>query len=273
MPLKLRDTLSSHLIDVLATTPHLTVTAIRERLNRSTQRYSSAGVYKELSYLRRVGIIIKQGKAYSLSIPWIISVVDFGERLQERYIKNIYLRSYLPKANTKCIWKFRNLLMLDDFWNELILTLFVESKENYMFEWSPRPWFLLVHREKERALEKAIRFLKKKVYMILGSDGSLEKELANLLDKDTYSISFLKAPFHERQNMYFDVIDDYVLTIKFPRDIYERIRICFNRHSTKAERSRDIVELVTHKSKLSIQIENNPTKAKKLKKQFREYFG
>lgn len=274
MPLNLKSTLSSLIIDELALFPKLTAHDLLRHLSHHGP-FSTAGLYKELSYLLENGIVVKEKKRFSLGLPWIFSVIAYGQKLQEKYLKSELLSDYLPAPGQRRKWEFLDLLSMDDFWNQMILTLFARCKENIMYEWVPRPWFTLVHPEKEDALQRGIKLLKKKVYMIVGSDGFLDRESTTILSPLAYTISFAEGPFHRLRTQYFDVIDNYVLTIILPPTIALTIDRYFDQYSKKNARldPRELISLLTFKQKITLKIENNPAKASYLKKKFREYFA
>lgn len=272
MPLNIKGTVATAIIDLLSTSPRQTANDI---LAAFGDEVSTAAVYKELNTLQSDGVVTKETKRFSLSTSWILSVADYASRIESVYLNPAQLQHLLPAPGETRRWHFRNLLTMDDFWNHCILTLLRKCEDPQLFVWSPRAWYALVHSNKEQKLFEGVRFLKKKSFVIFGGDGPLDRASVEYKTKPTYTLGFANSPFQKDRTKYMSVIDNYVLTSTIPATLAARIDSLFDNanRSLGHEEIAELMDIVRSRNRIAVELKNSPAAANTLKRKFRGCFG
>src|SRR5262245_48233812 len=111
MPLNIKGTVATAIIDLLSTSPRQTANDI---LAAFGDEVSTAAVYKELNTLQADGVVTKESKRFSLSTSWILSVADYAAKIESVYLSPVQLQHLIPASGETRRWQFRNLLTMDD---------------------------------------------------------------------------------------------------------------------------------------------------------------
>ena len=135
----------------------MTAEAMRRRISARYFPCSPRAVYKELQKLQRQGVVLRVRGFYSLSITWLLNLIEFSEKLYSVSVEHRPRVSRLPEEGERLTWKFRDLQHMDRFWLQLIFLLFEHSRSRTMFAWVPHFWFDLVHYEKDLEAQRAMR--------------------------------------------------------------------------------------------------------------------
>lgn len=235
---------------------------------------SERALYKQLGLLIEAGVIVRTGTRYSVSLTWVLSLMSLGEELYDSIVSEHLQHDYLPLAGAKRTWRFRDLQHLDRFWIEMIFLLFESSKSRQMYVWVPFFWFDLVHYHKDLEAQAAMKKAGNKMFMMLGEDSYLTRLPEKYWSREVYEWSYAPGPFVEEDNLYYDVIDDYVMTIELTPKTTRRIQELFN-DVTGPEDLKQIgrFEAIKSNAPVTLTIEHNPKKARKMLRQFQEYFG
>ena len=274
MILTARSKLADTLVLLLATKPDQCANELRAAASRSSRAYSCAAIYKELGKLVEHGVVVKQRDRFSLSFSWIHELQQFLEQVRNRYQRSDYLRSFLPVAVGRHVWRFNNLMSMDDFWNQILLALVAQSPGEDVFSWVPHPWFVLIHTDKERKLHSALRQQGNHFYTIFGNDGYLDRLAEKLYHRSNHTYSFAPGPFEGHSESYFDIIGDYLLTVRIEDRLTAEIESLF--HSVRSKRELDplrAMRILTARGKIRMTLERNPKKSSFRARKFREYFG
>ena len=266
--------LADLLVLQLAAQPNQRVQELQVSVARAGRSFSPAAVYKELAALKTHGVVVKQRDRFSLSFSWIAEVQQFVEKAQQRYRAPDYLASFLPQAVGRQVWHFSSLMAADDYWNQLLLALVAESSEPRVFSWVPHPWFVLIHTAKERKLHAALSVQKKHFYTIFGGDSYLDRLAERFYHRPLHTCAFAAGPFEALRDQYIDVLGEYVLTVKLDSSLVRTIGMLFR--TTHARRDVDplrVTQLLAARSRMTVTLERNNLRARKLRRQFCEYFG
>jgi len=269
-----QSTLALRLVNLLAQRPDQQARELRAGAQRNSRPYSVAAIYKELTKLQVLGVVVKQRTRYSLSYTWLTEVQQFIERVSRRYQQPDYLSTFIPGTIGKHTWRFRSLLDMDDFWNQILLALVSQEQTERVFSWVPHPWFVLIHTEKERKFHSALHARGKRFYTIFGDDTFLDRLAERLYPKSIHTYAFAPSPFHREQSTYFDIVGSYLLTVRIDERLAHTIDTLFC--SVRAKRDFDplrAMRVLTTRGSIRMTLERNPRKMARLSKQFCEYFG
>lgn len=266
--------LEEYIVGLLAEKESATASWLHQQVMRVGRQCSLQAIYKELSKLQKVGVVVKVKNKFSLRLTWVMDLVSLTDQMYDTHLQNPPYESILPAEGEKRTWVFYDLLKMDDFWAHVTVALFRHSKMKILFEWIPHPWFYLVIHDKQIQFQKASRITGRKFHMIIGGQTYLDKLCIQYWPEDLYEYSFAESPFSGDNATYLDVIDDYVLTIKLTGKtaaaidrLYESIRT-----AEDVELGR-ILEVLTSRTKVTLTLERNPKKASKLIRKFTDFFG
>lgn len=273
MLLSVKQTSLDRLVSILATRPGLEFAEIQHLLRDGGGPVSRPQLFRELHELQSAGVAVSIKGRYSLSLAWIVELIHFSDAVHEHYLSGSKISALLSDASKRKTWRFFEYCRLSNFWNHLRLALAAETESSEIFEWIPHPWQHLIHHEKALLFYKALGKSGCRLRRIVGNDSYLDQLHVDSWPKQIVEYSFAEGPFSEQQNLYFDVIGDYVFEISIMgrtftslQELYDSVK---NKSSLKFER---ITELLYEKGRFVTSLERNPRKAERLRKQFREFF-
>jgi hypothetical protein len=166
------------------------------------------------------------------------------------------------------------LLKMNDFWSHILLILIQQSKNKILLGWNPHPWFHLVQTEQEKQYIQSLTLAGSKLYLIVGGNTFLDRWTEKFWDKNTVAYSFGKSNFATERTTYINVVDDYVLTVKIdPKVAHQIDDIYKNVQSMDDINLQSILSLFHQKTKISVRLEKDAEKARKVKIKFKKYWG
>ncbi len=270
-----RKNLSQYIIQSLSSQQFLEVSDLLKKITEASGKdYSIQGLYKELKKLQEEGVLFKLGNQYSLRLPWVLDFISLADSISATYIERPQLPLILPEINKKEIWHFTDLLKMNDFWSHVILALLQQSKNKILLGWNPHPWFHLVQTKQEEQYIKSLKLANSKLYLIVGGDSFLDRWTEKFWDKKMMEYSFGKSDFHNERSTYFNVVDDYVLTVKLDPKISQSIDDIYK--NTKSLNDLDLQSIFSifhQKTKSSVWLEKNPERARKIGIKFKKFWG
>lgn len=274
MLLQTKESLEELIVRTLAASANLTATQIKERIPATTKGYSIQAVYKELRKLRSEGVIVKLKQKYSLRLPWALDFIALADTISSSYVDAPSFASIAPERNKRKIWRFNNLLKLNDFWSHVLLLLINQSQKKILLGWNPHPWFHLVQTKQEEQYLRALAIAKGRLYLIIGGSTYLDKWTERFFDKRIVTYSFARSPFQDERSTYLNIVDDYVLTVKLNNETTEAIENLYrNTTSPEGMNFPAMLAIFYKKVNASIWLEQNHRKAAALKSRFSRFFG
>ncbi len=267
-----KESLENTIVLYLTDHPSKSAHEIYEYINSKEKKYSLQGVYKELKKLDTLGVIIKIEKRFSLRLPWVLELTSLADKVSEKYL-NPKFSSLLPDENQKEIWHFDNLFKLNHLWTQILLTLVEQSKEKVILGWNPHTWFHLAETKEEERYIKALELSESKLYLLIGGDHYLDKWAEKYLEKSYIKYSYAKTAFQEERSRYYNVVDDYVITVKLDEGTTYAIEALYEKTlSEKDLNISEIMDIFNKKVKASIWLEKNKAKADEIKGRFEKEF-
>lgn len=270
MALPNRDSLKSQIITLFRKYPRIDAQDIHAAIGG---RCTLQAIYKELRHLLAEGIVQKIGTEWTLNISWILQLQALSTRLASTYFRSEAVVPAIPRNGLKR-WSFRNLLDMDDYWAYLLLYILRTSRSRTMLSWNPFLWFNVFHTENEDRFFNSVKLIGAKAFTVIGSNCFLNQWATQFLRKNSVTYSFVPSPFRDRLDLYFNVIDDYIISVKLSRNTDRKLQQLFI--ATKSFESLDLVQfsnLLMKQGRGTITLEHNPAKAARLRKQFSDYFG
>jgi hypothetical protein len=241
---------------------------------RTTKKVSERAVFKELAKLVEQGILVRVKGRYAVKVTWILELLELGDDLTKQSLHRKSLDIQVPEPGGRLRWKFNDLRRMDAFWVQLMFVLFSISKRKQMYVWSPHFWFHLLDLKKELQAMRAMKTGGNKHFLIIGSDSYLDKLPARYWNKHVYDWSYAVGPFEGEDRRYIDVIDDYVLTVLFTPQFVKELDALLDRVRNEHDLQKiDLNTFFNKRTMVTLTLENNPAKAKRLTKKFKEFFG
>jgi len=100
-------------------------------------------------------------------------------------------------------WSFSNLIRMDQFWVQLMFTLYEVSTSRNMYEWVPHLWFPLVDIQRDLHYLRAMKAAHNKLYLIVGGNTFLDQLSSQHWDDEIYIVSHAPSSFEHERNYYY----------------------------------------------------------------------
>jgi hypothetical protein len=266
--------LSEHLLHLISERPGLSAAEIISAFKSRGKTYSRSGIFKELGALQKRGIIVKKISSYNLSLSWALSANEKAQKFLNSCLRKSYLQQFVPAPGGNVKWKFSSFIVLNEFWNQVILSLFEASQQSLMYEWNPHSWYALLQPETEIRLRRAIGFLDRRVKIIIGGDSYLDRIVTDIHGSEVYTYSFANSPFSKFNLEHIGLVGDYVLKIKLLpetcRMMMKLYQECRNAGDVSVPQ---LISFLTSPTKLKLSVEHNTAKAQRLRAQFERFWG
>src|SRR3989338_3226492 len=129
-----------------------TLHAINKQYNRS---FSFQAVRKAVLQLVEEGVLVKEGKEFSVNKEWIIKVIKFGNILQKQYFTTAHKGSKVQVGGNTTIYTLPTLLDLDYVWNGIIRQALSDPKAERIVTFKAvHFWFMIATLAQETELMK-----------------------------------------------------------------------------------------------------------------------
>lgn len=267
MPLPSQNALKTQIILLLTGRPVMRAAQVHAALDAEC---SLQAVYKELRGLMAEGIVRKIGRDYALNASWVLQMQAFTHRLAAACFSET---AGVPIAThrKKQVWKFDNMLDMNDFWSHLDLYLVRHAENKAMLGWNPYLWFHLFQSSLEDRFMKSMRIAGGKMHIIIGSDCALNRRLKGLFDRNKVVSSFGPGPFRGEMDTYYNVIGTHLITVRLGARTAQRVESLFL--GGGAPDVSEMARLFMRDGKCTLILENNPGKAEAMRRKFSAYFG
>ncbi len=269
-----RQQLEDRIVTALGQRPRLAAKELHHKV-QTGHRYSIQGLYKELRKLEADGVVVKQGLRYSLRIPWILELLELSNTLEKSYMTMARQLVDLPVTGKKQILHFNTLLQLNNYWAQVLLFLMHHVKEKNLYSYMPHPWYHLIYAEQELQYIEAVKRMHVRLSIINRGKTYLDRWVEQFWKQPHIEYSFHPAPLrHVPQNVYLNVIGEYVITVKLGAVITKDIEQLYS----KTRNSEDInfpemFRVLNQKIQATMWVEHNKKKAQVLKGHFHRHFG
>jgi len=269
MLLASKQNLEELIVRELAKKSSSSVKELKENLN-----FSIPALYKELKKLQEQGVLIKTKDKYSLSLSWILNLVELSDSIYDTYIDSASTSQILPEEGESKSFNFTSLSKVDDFWIHAMLAMLQNSDSKRLFQWVPHPWFYLINSHKSFPFHNALRTAGAKVDNIIGGNTFLDREGQKITTPGVYELNYAESKFQKNRTKYYSVSDTYLLTVHIKETKAREIDSFYNSINCKEDLNLSkIIDLNTRDAKTKITIEKNPAKVKKIWNTFINYFA
>lgn len=238
-----------------------------------SKRCSLKAVYKALGALEIQGVVFKYRTNYSLKLTWILSLADLVDKMKASYSPGNVARELL-RSGPKQRWKFSSLAQLNGFWTQVILAMIETSTSKLVFDWVPHPWFYLAEPSVERQFMRVVAAQNAAFYRIVGGRSALDREPAAYWSQLPGVTSYSPGPFDGENDTYRVVAGSFVNIVKLDARLTKRLEELYAPDATATSIAvADVYSVMHCGAKISMTLEDNPAKAKRLTRVFCDYFG
>jgi hypothetical protein len=265
--------LAEQIVQCFRAAPYLSAVEIAQRV-QVLQSVTQRAVFKELAKLVDQGVLVKARGKYAVKVTWILELLQLGEDLTKHALNPQSINLQIPGPGQRFRWRFRDIRRMDSFWVQLMFVLFTLSTSKHMYVWSPHFWFHLLDLNKELQAMRAMQKGGNMHFLMIGSDSFIDRLPSKYWNPKVYHWSYAAGPFASERRRYFDVIDDYILTVLFPESFVKELDALCERVRSKQELALIARSgLFTRPVEISLTLEHNTAKAGRLRGKFQEYFG
>ncbi len=269
--------LENHVIHILAHSGKAKVEDVLDAFGRDEKGATVQGVYRVLRKLQKEGVISKERSSYSLRIPWLLELASLVDTMEDTYLNKEYLKQLLPAPGAaKKVWTFSNLLKMNDVRMHILLALTRHIKKGIALQYAPHDWFTILNMRQAAQFKKSFLEHINKSYVIIGGQSYVDKYIRALskTEKEETYLAPEEDCVEQERNMYVDVIDDYILTIKLDDHTTKNIDTLYNSIASEDDMHLlDIFETFTGKVKVKMIIKEDPRKAGVYRRKVTNAFG
>lgn len=274
MELSKKPKLENQIIQALSTSESLTVAELMEAIGDGERACSLPTLYRELAKLRERGVIVKVKEEYRLKLTWIVNLYQFAKETYEAQLTQFGSQGLIPAPGKSLTWHFTDLDRIDDFWEQVLFALFQTTEQRELIGWIPHPWFHLSNNVKQIDWLSATKAAGVRVFRLIGGRTFLDTCFAPQWTDPVAAVSFEKSPFDDQRSLYFDVLDDYIFSIKFSPRCTEMIEELYATvDSFSDENVAKIDRFVSTPVNAKVTLEHNTEKAADLRDKLYGHWG
>lgn len=242
-----------------------TASKLLKLFERKGQSVSVQSIYKALRYLIKDSAVIKHSTKYSLSKEWADKVGAYLSRAGN---------TPPPLLSRESIsYKFNLLKHLDSYWKQAVLSIQEINPDYPIFIYNSYGiWIHLKDRhESEVTFWNSFKKNRRHAFCVFGNESSLDKKQKKSFENEYLQFDLRSgAPYPS--NIHFTIIKDYIVTTKLDRISTQMIKDIFNKTDNFEDVGDKLTQILNSPGKFALKIENDPDKAKRLRKELHKNF-
>jgi len=242
---------------------NFTAVTLQQALTLSSQTFSLASLYEQLSKLVDKQIIIKTGKIYSLNGEWLQYMQDLLTPKNE----------YILGDGEKMKYQLHSLSRAEKYWKHIMHSLYVSYPNEPVFMYNPHSfWSLIPTRvQSEDAYVNHHEKNKRQGYYVLGGSTIHDIALRKQYSAQYYKVDIGDIPQFKRTE-HVTVIGDLVFTMTIPISLAKKIDQLYLTTKDSESLKKEIAYLETLRWRINSRVENNPQKAEIFRKRIGKNF-
>jgi hypothetical protein len=227
------------------------------------------GVRKAVNQLAENGVILKEGKEYSLSKEWVLKLRDFVEKLQESYFtESTGIREIQAIGEDIKVYTFDNLIDLDKFWNKVIGKWFEDdpnsTHDRLYVQQSGHTWYVLGQLEEETSILDKIKKYNIRFHTLAVGRTFLDKWCQKYYqDQDFFYKTFKKKG---DTSHYFSIYNDKIIQTNYPTELTKEIDAVYSKAKNfESFEVAKLIKLLRKKVELKVTVMRNLVVAEQLR--------
>lgn len=258
------------IIDVLSFEWPLSLIRLHNKIKTSNRNYTYQAVYKAVGELTDEGVLVKNGKEYSISLEWIEKLKEFAKHISYNYNHKtrIPLIEGILKTkneNNVTVLTFNSLLELDKTWMKIKTEYYngLKNKNDITFWEGNHCWWLLVYPEAEYAEMEKIKQKKVRHFFICHSNKNLDKFAKKFYEESKISYKYSNS----QSECDIAVFGDSIMQVYLPEEVKKEINKIYEKCNNPSEV--DLPEFISNVLKKKININLVLTKNKEIAEQLK----
>lgn len=251
-----KKTINDFALEALLEGPR-TVLAIQEYLRPKGESVTVQGIYKALRELISEDIIVKQKQVYSINNVWREKAASlFANR-----------NRFKLSPGEQVVYRFQKLEHLDAFWKHTLADIELETKGFPVFHFTPHQFWPLVpgRRESEQEYYAELDNHQIHVYTVIGGN-TLADATARETLRTFYHQIFLDPSINLNRRDHISVIENYIITTRISVKLAREIDQAYETTANETDLSKKFSVMFRNPGSITMIVENNRPKAKKLRK-------
>jgi hypothetical protein len=245
--------------------------------NYSCSRTCQA-TYKALCELTKEGVLLKQGKAYSINLNWIAKLKEFSMHIENNYKSEdkVPLIEGVLKTKTEnnvTILTFNSLVEMDKAWINIKKEYYkkTDKKDDVTFWEGNHCWWLLVYPELEYSEMEIVKQKKVRDFVLCHNDTPLDRTSKKFYYKSGVGFKTLKKPIEGDMTVFGDTI----MQVYLPKDLKIKIDEVYRKYKTPGEVDVHafLKEVLTKKAQVNLVLTKNKEIAEQLKQKVLKEFN
>ncbi len=256
------ETLEDKLVDILMRSPS-SMKSLHERLKAYVPGLSQRAVYKAAVKLIEAGVLLKAGKIVRVDQEWVRSV---KEKLSSTFSPQL-------SVGEKAVFAFKSMEHLDTFWKTLVFQLEELERDGQVFFYNPHNFWAYMPERKESEDAYYRHFAESKLHAFFTVGGDTQGDMDF---KKTYQNEFLQIDARAISSLgrlnHLTILGDFIIDVRLPRALSASVDRIYETGRPITELSTQLNQMYRTPSNIRLVLENNPLKAKKLKRLFARNF-
>jgi hypothetical protein len=251
-----KKTLYGHITELLLVEPS-TVLQLQENLTKHQAPATLQGIYKALRELITEDIVVKQKQVYSINNIW-------RERTADLFMKR---SRFALSPGEQVTYRFKKLEHLDAFWKHTLTDIEYEFEHFPIFHFTPHQFWPFVpgRRKSEEEYYKGLQRHATQVHSVVGGNTFIDKLVQQNLRTEHHHI-FLDPTISFSRRDHISIIGDYIIITRISVSLAKQVDEAYSIITDESVLTRKFMLLFKNPGSITMIIENNRSKAKRLRK-------
>ena len=261
------------IIELLSEHPDMTAEDLRAEISLRSREYSRRAIFKELSALEELGVVLHSGRTYHLQMIWIINM---NTLLRGAYLT--HLQGRVAGRNRdfegKTKLTFSNLLRLDTVWMQIMFVLQQRYPDSQFRIWKPEQWFHLLHSHITEGFMEALYHTKVAHRHIIEHDCYICRVGSRMIPRGRGEVKFSQSSLGFGSDTYITTIGEHMITVRLNRRSAEELRRRFSAiRSRKDLLASDVVDFMHGRIPSTLVVEHKPKDLAAINERFDRIFA
>ena len=265
--------LEEQIVVALTAYPGITAKKIHQIISKKFLSVSIQAIYQRLSSLEKNRVVSKVRDRYTLKLSWIFKVSSLMDSAYQEYVRTRTIEDVFFNGKTTQRWDFISLRKLVAFYSQISLLLCENAEDKTLYDWVPHVWYHFAHREDESDSMRSLRMMGVKYLLAVGGNSLLDRSYQQFFDLAEGEIRFGASDFLEVFPDCCCVAGDYIFTVSLGKELKQSLFSLYKSSLNKKEIDFGrVANVITMESSSRLSVKRHPTKAKSIKKKFKEFF-
>ena len=239
----------------LAAGTRMTIKSLHAALVKE-EHLSLRAVYKTVHKLINAGVLLKVGKQIMIDHEWAKGVSEMLSTTP----------APLLSSNERAVYTFVSVEHLDAFWKTVTLPLENSISAREIFFYNPHNFWAYLPARKQSEDAYYRHFSDKRYgFFTIGGDSRADAEFKRAYQNEHLQIDLRDITLFRRTD-HVTILGPMIITVRLAKGISERIDGLYTSGRSMEDVLPEIIRICQKPGKIRFVIENNPTKAEKLKK-------